>query len=197
MPQQKIKPSHAFASLALAAAISSLALATASHAQPPPRATPRGAVPPGAATPMPRATTPNRDSMRADMQQRMAARRAERNKDLATVLHLRPDQMPALEAFVASQAPQRPTAPPSGARPGPGGALTTPQRLDRQAQRGRDRDAVRQRREQGLRTFYAALAPEQQQVFDALTRLRDSDGRGLHGRHGMRGGAMGGRMGSR
>ncbi len=127
---------------------------------------------------------------RAAMEQRRAERRAQRNRDLVTVLRLTPAQTGALEAFVASQAPPR-----RDMRDGPGagppepGLLTTPQRLDEQARRSDERRAFETRRTQGLRDFYAVLSPEQRQVFDALERLRDSGGPGVgHGGPGGPGG---------
>ena len=174
--------SKAFSTLALLASLSTLALAGATQAQPAP----------GGPNAAPRA------EFRAQMQQRMTERRAERTKDLATVLRLRPDQMGALQAFIASQAPQRGAGDQvrGQGRRGDRGTLTTPQRLDEQARRGQDRQAMMQRRTQSLRTFYAALSPDQQQVFDALGRLRGSHGargRGGRGDHGDRGGFRGGR----
>jgi len=174
------------ATLALAAGLSAMALTGVSHAQV------------NSQTPAGRSAPPA--EMRARMQERMAEHRADRAKDLATVLRLRPEQMPALNAFLESQ-----RGPGRGAQAGgqhksaPGqradhGAMTTPERLDRQAERGQQRQAHMQARTQSLRTFYTALSPDQQQVFDAMTRLRGSERGGRGGRMGH-GGRSGGRMG--
>ena len=181
------KRNPALAALTLLASISTLAVAGASQAQVPPPG------PAGAARPAgPRQGPPG--DFRAQIQTRLA----ERNKDLATVLRLRPDQMGALDAFVASQTPKRPDRAPGaglqgapGQRPDRGAPLTTPQRLDRQAQRGQMMAQMMQQRAQGLRTSYAALSPDQQQVFDALTRLRDAGGMRMKMGRGGRGGPGG------
>jgi Spy/CpxP family protein refolding chaperone len=149
-------------SLAIAAAIA-LTAVTGAMAQQPPGRRP--------------APSPEMQAMReAHEKQRMA--------DLRTVLRLRPDQEPALSAFL--QAGRRPKM---GDRRGPppqGQAMTTPQRLDEMAKRDAERTAEGQRRADALRTFYAALGPDQRQVFDALMRLQGP--RGMHsGRGGMRG----------
>lgn len=177
------------ASLTLAAGLSTLALAGATQAQV------NNSAP--AARSAPAAPTADR---RAQMEQRMAERRAARAKDLATVLRLRPDQMPALNTFLDSQRPnagQMGRTP--GARPAPPAANaappTTPQRLDRMAERTQQRQARMQQRTQALRTFYAALTPEQQQSFDALGRLRGGPEARGGGRRGPGGGEhRGGRM---
>lgn len=174
------------ASLALATSLSALALTGVSHAQ-------VNSQPPATHS------APHAE-MRAKMQERMAERRADRAKDLATVLRLRPEQMPALNAFLDSQRGPGRGAQAGGPRQGaPGqradrGAMTTPERLDRQAERGQQRQARMQARTESLRTFYAALSPDQRQVFDAMTRLRGSEG-GPRGGGMGHGGRFGGRMG--
>ena len=113
----------------------------------------------------------------AHEQQRMA--------DLRTVLRLRPDQEPALTAFLQARRP-----PKMDGRRGPQEqAMTTPQRLDEMARRDAEHTAEGRRRADALRTFYAALSPDQRQVFDALTRLQGPRGPG--GMHGGRGGMRG------
>jgi len=155
-------------SLALAAALALTAATSAMAQQPPGRPAP----------------SPERQAMReAHERQRMA--------DLRTVLRLRPDQEPVLSAFL--QAGRRPKM--DGRRgppPQEGQPMTTPQRLDEMAQRDAERAAEGQRRAGALRTFYAALSPDQRQVFDALMRLQGPRG-GMHGgRGGMRGPGGGG-----
>jgi hypothetical protein len=139
-----------------------------------------------------------RDAMKA----RMEAHERQRAQDLRTVLHLRPDQEAALTAFLAH--PQRGDMKKSGMkRDGAAGeAMTTPQRLDEMAQREARMTAMRQQRADKVKTFYAALNPEQRQVFDALTRLQRQRGHGgPHGMGGMHGhggpGGWGGPQGGR
>jgi Spy/CpxP family protein refolding chaperone len=107
----------------------------------------------------------------------------QRAQDLRTILRLRPDQEPALTAFLQSRTPPGPPerhgAPPQ--------ALTTPQRLDEMAWREAEHAQARQRRTETVRTFYAALDAQQRQVFDALERTQH----GGHGRGGPDGGGLG------
>ena len=115
------------------------------------------------------------------------AHEKQRMADLRTVLRLRPEQEPALTAFLQAGRPPR-----MDGRRGPpprGQAMTTPQRLDEMARRDAERTAQGQRRAEALRSFYAALSPDQRQVFDALTRLQGP--RGLGGMRGGRGGMHG------
>lgn len=157
--------------LMLALAPAALALATLAHAQPAgPPAGPHG--PPS-----------------AEMTARHEAMQKQHLEDLKTVLRLRPDQEPALAAFVEAHKPmigerKRSDEPK---------AQTTPQRLDQMAKRDTEMAAQRQRMRDALARFYAALSPEQQKVFDALQRLKGPHGgrggaMGMHGRHGGHGG---------
>src|SRR6478752_1484068 len=112
------------------------------------------------------APSPERQAMRE-------AHERQHLQDLKTVLRLRPDQEPALAAFLQARRPpleDRRGPPPQD----PG--MTTPQRLDDMARRDAERTAEGKRRADALRTFYAALSPEQRQVFDALTRLQGARG---------------------
>ncbi len=59
--------------------------------------------------------------------------------------------------------------------------LTTPQRIDKMNEMKTRRDAEMARRGDATKSFYAALSPEQQKVFDANTLRR---GGGRHGGHG-------------
>ncbi len=65
--------------------------------------------------------------------------------------------------------------------------LTTPERIDKMRTLRTERDAQMDKRASATKTFYAALSPEQQKVFDAQTlHGGDGDGHG-HGRgHGRR-----------
>jgi len=121
----------------------------------------------------------------AQFQAMREAHERQRVQDLKTILRLRPDQEPALTAFLQSHKPPGPGDRPD--RHGPPGAppapMTTPQRLDEMARREAEHAQAGQRRTEAARTFYAALDGQQRQVFDALMRVQ----RGGHG-HGGRGG---------
>lgn len=111
------------------------------------------------------------------------ARQKQHLQDLRIVLRLRADQEPALAAFVQAERPQgRGEGPAAHRGPPPVEALSTPQRLDDMAKREAQRAGERQRRADALRAFYAALSPDQRQVFDALMRLQ-----GPRAGHGPRG----------
>jgi len=104
-----------------------------------------------------------------EMEKAMAEHRAQMAKDMHTVLRLRPDQENAWQAFQAAMAPPpRPDKPPG---PPPMGA-TTPERLDMMGKHMAQMEAHRTKMDAATRVFYAALSPEQQQVFDALGRMR-------------------------
>lgn len=137
--------------LIAALAPAALALATIAHAQPAGR--PPG---PGAAA---------MDAHRADAEK-------QRVDDLRVILRLRPDQEPALAAFVASHKPdaRKPDGPP------PTRAVTTAQRLDDMARHDAEQAARRKAMRDALATFYATLSPEQQTVFDALGRMHGPGG---------------------
>ena len=63
--------------------------------------------------------------------------------------------------------------------------LTTPERIDKLRSLRAERDAVMDQRANATKSFYAALSPEQQKVFDAQTmRGGDGHGRGHGRRHG-------------
>ena len=61
--------------------------------------------------------------------------------------------------------------------------LTTPQRIDRMNALKTQRDAVMAKRGEATKTFYAALNPEQQKVFDSSAMHHGHGGR--HGGSGM------------
>jgi len=129
---------------------------------------------------------------RAEMRQRMQARREQALTDLRQVLRLRPDQE---AAFQALQAALRPPA--REPQPQPPGELTTPQLIARRAERFAAVKAQMDRRDQAILAFYGRLSPEQQKTFDSLVRLRRGGpllegGMGMGMRH-MRMGAWRGR----
>lgn len=103
---------------------------------------------------------------RRDFEQAMAERRAQEAQDLRTVLRLRSDQEAAFAAFQAALVAPRP---PLAGRPK---ALTTPELLADMDRRAAEHEAGREKHVKAVRALYAALSPEQQQVFDAIQRLR-------------------------
>jgi protein CpxP len=107
-----------------------------------------------------------------EMEKAMAEHRAQMARDMHVILRLRPDQEGAWKAFEATMAPPPPEAP-----PGPSPA-TTPERLDVMGKHMARMEERRARADSALRAFYAALSPEQQQVFDAAERLRGPHGPG-------------------
>ena len=142
-------------------------------AQPPP-----AAPAPGAQPPMHRMEGMGRHDP-AKMQERMAKHQAE----LKAKLKLTPAQEGAWSTFTASMQP------PANRPPRPSREefekLTTPQRIDRMQAMKADRDARMAQHATATKTFYAALTPEQQKVFDANTLC------GHHGEHGEHGGPRG------
>ena len=121
----------------------------------------------------------------------MVARRAERMQRRAALLHdalaLRPDQERAWQTFMTAMAPSETMMERRGPR-GPDGdaaPLTTPERLDRMAERLNRGQAEFSRHAAAVREFYAVLSPTQQRTFDALATLA---GRAMmHRRWGMHG----------
>ena len=133
----------------------------------------------------------------AQHQARMQEHAQRRAARLRAVLQLRADQEPALQAFLTSMRPpegmgMRGHGP--GHRMGRGDTLTTPQRLDRQAQMMAEHQRLATARADAIRRFYGQLTQTQQAAFDALPpRMMGHGGpRGMRGGHGMRGHGMGG-----
>ena len=166
-----------FATAAAAAALAAV-LATPAFAQsaPPP---PSGA---------PAATAGAERPHRMPSPEQREARRAQRAEALRQKLQLTPAQQPAWDAFTAAMRPQ-------GPRPDMAGMaqLTTPERIDRMKALRAQHNAEADRRDEAVKTFYAALTPAQQKVFD-------QESRHMHGKDGMRGkdgkpGGPGGRHG--
>ena len=172
--------SHRFLRLALVAGlVLPLGLAGASFAQdtaaPPP---------PGAAAPAHRHWDPAQ--MRAHMAEHLRA-----------VLQLQPSQDAALNTFLDSMKPpggmrDRQSAD-RGADRGQIEHMTTPERLDRMAQRMDAQHTRMTARIAATRQFYAQLSPSQQKAFDDLAPMlmgrrggRGMEGKGDHG-HGWGG----------
>lgn len=87
---------------------------------------------------------------------------------LRDVLQLRPEQEGALKAYLEGGKP--PPMKEMIKDDGPEGdkPLTTPERLDRQAERMAEMAALFQKRAAVTKAFYASLSPSQQKAFDAL-----------------------------
>ncbi len=105
-----------------------------------------------------------------EMEKKMAEHRVQMARDMHVILRLRPDQESAWQAFEAAMGPPPRPDHPMGPPDGP--PSTTPQRLDHMDKMMAEMQARHARMEAATRTFYAALSSEQQQVFDALERLR-------------------------
>lgn len=121
------------------------------------------------------------------------AHRQQRMQDLHLVLRIRPEQEAAFQAFTAAMAPPARGEHEHGDRAA-AATETTPQVIDQMAARQARREQFMAQRAEATKRFYAALSPEQQQVFDALRRL-SHEGRGGHRGFGGRGhghGPMGG-----
>lgn len=111
------------------------------------------------------------------------ARHAQHLRD---VLQLTPAQEPALQAYIEATKPEvkwehREHPKPDAAKPEtPRAPLTTPERLDRQADMMARRQTAFAKRSAAIKTFYAQLTAPQKKAFDALGI--DGGGRGMHGR---------------
>lgn len=119
----------------------------------------------------------------AKMQERMAARHA----DLKAKLNLSQAQEGAWNAYLAAMQPPAGR----GMRMSPENrqkmheemqTLSTPERIDRMNALKAQRDAEMAKRQAATKSFYAALSPDQQKVFDA-----NAMGRGHGERHARRG----------
>lgn len=118
----------------------------------------------------------------AKMQERIAKRHAE----LRQKLKITATQEPAWAAFTAAMQP-----PASGWGQRTPRAeldkLSTPERIDRMQALRAKRAAEMDKRLAATKTFYAALTPEQQKVFDAETSRRGGRHGGGHGHGGFGG----------
>lgn len=143
------------------------------------------------------------EERRAQRMERMQKRHAEHQAQLKSALKITASQEAAWNAYVAGTAPNPPAGAPGMARED-WSQLTTPQRLDKMQALRAERDAAMAKRIEAVKTFYAALTPEQQKVFDTqahggfhragMKGEHRMGGKGGHGGHrGM--GAMGGGMG--
>ena len=106
---------------------------------------------------------------------------------LRDVLQLTAAQEPALQAFLAATGPathdmHKPGGP--AADKGERKALTTPERLDRQAEMMGKHQAAFEKRAAATRVFYGQLTASQKKAFDALPMMHGP--RMMHGKDGMR-----------
>lgn len=129
--------------------------------------------------------------------EQMQKRHAEHQAQLKSALKITASQEAAWNAYVAGTAPNPPANAPGMARED-WSQLTTPQRLDRMQALRAERDAAMAKRIEAVKTFYAALTPEQQKVFDTQAHggMHRAGMKGEHRMGGHRGmGAMDGGMG--
>lgn len=118
-----------------------------------------------AQAPAPGAPPAPRAGMMMHHQQHDPAKMAER---LRATLQLRPDQEPALQAFVGSMQPTGQMRDHMRDARGDWKNLTTPQRLDRMQAMMAEHQAQFARHADAVKRFYAALTPAQQKAFDAM-----------------------------
>lgn len=120
----------------------------------------------------------------AKMQARMAQHRAKHAAELKAKLKLTPAQEGAWTSFTtAMQPPARMGADRARMR-AEFEKLATPERIDKMRAMRTARAAEMDKRADATKTFYAALTPEQQKVFDANTMRRGHEGhKGWHGGH--------------
>ena len=118
---------------------------------------------------------------------KMQAMRDQRHAALKAELKLTPAQEPAWIAFTASMKPMADMKTMQRPDPAEMAKLTTPERLEKmktmRTQRMADMTAAMDKHAEATKTFYAALTPEQQKVFDASAMQRP--GRAPGGRAGQ------------
>jgi periplasmic protein CpxP/Spy len=125
---------------------------------------------------------------------KMQARMEKRQSELKAKLKITPAQEPAWSAFTSAiKPPARPAAPPAEERAAIA-KLPTPERIDKmralRSQHMADMTARMDQVGNATKTFYGALSPEQQKVFDAEAMQRSGRHHGGHGGQpgaGMRG----------
>lgn len=132
------------------------------------------------------AQQPSRPEASREMRQRLSPeQRAERRAEhLRAVLQLRPEQEPALRAFLAARQRSPADRELMRGQRREMAQMTTPERLDRMAERMRQRQARFEQHAAATKRFYAQLSPAQQKAFDAMAPR----GRMMGGHRGGRGG---------
>lgn len=125
---------------------------------------------------------------------RMQAMMDKRHAALKTQLKLTAAQEPAWAAFTEAHKPMAGQMAKQRPDPAEMAKLTTPERIEKmqalRATHQKDMTATMEKRTEAVKTFYAALTPEQQKTFDAATlpgkgrsgmgqRPRNGQGQGL------------------
>lgn len=126
-------------------------------------------------------------AQRAQMMAKHLERQAAHLRD---ALQLRPDQEPALHAFLDAMKPPADAMERMKKDHEEAAQLTTPQRLDREVAHFDERRAHIVAHAEAVKRFYAQLSPSQQKAFDAMGPMRGP--RGMGGRDGHEGGPPGG-----
>lgn len=111
---------------------------------------------------------------------------AKHQAELKAKLKLTPAQEGAWSAFTAALQPPAHMARPTPEQRAELDKLSTPERIDKmralRTQRMADVSAAMDKRGEATKTFYAALNPEQQKIFDAEhKKMRDARGHGPRG----------------
>lgn len=171
--------------LLVASVLASAAFMAAAQTPPPPAAAPT----PMAADAQPAPGTPRAGGAErrdpAAMQQRMEQGLAREKARL----QITAAQEPAWTAFTTAIRPDPAQRARMHAERGEWAKLTTPERIDRMRAERTQRDAESDRRGEATKTFYAALTPAQQKLFDARPMMMHGGKGGPgHGPHGERGG---------
>ena len=121
----------------------------------------------------------------AKWQAKMAQRRAKHEAELKAKLKLTPAQEGAWSSFTAAMQPPADMGhmgKDRGAMRAEFAKMTTPERIDKMRAVRDQRAANMDKRADATKTFYAALSPEQQKVFDAATLRMGREGhKGWHG----------------
>lgn len=110
------------------------------------------------------------------------AHQERRARFLHDILNIRSDQEPAFQAFLADMKPPAHEHENwAEHKDGAAAPLSTPDRLDRMADRMAKHQAAFQHRAEAIKRFYAVLGPEQKRAFDALHAMRGGmRGEGRH-----------------
>ncbi|MEO6018120.1 MAG: Spy/CpxP family protein refolding chaperone [Polaromonas sp.] len=121
---------------------------------------------------------------------KMQAWMAKRQAEMKARLKITPAQEGAWTAYTATMQPPAHRARPTPEQRAEFDKLTTPQRIDKmremRTQRMTEMGASMDKRGEATKTFYAALTPDQQKVFDTEHKRH-----GRHGEHSGRGGPRG------
>lgn len=116
----------------------------------------------------------------AERQAKMQQRHAERQAALKATLNITAEQEPAWNAFVARTAPQARNERRSKLEDW--AQLATPERLDKMQASQAERTAATTGRIDATRSFYSALTPDQQPLFDTQAQAHFQR-TGMHGKH--------------